>query len=177
MKKVLPLILIVLLLLSLCACTKIKEPYTVEYANRTFTVNPLTCTISDDLGFYRYEITGTVSDHSITIIYPDGTVYHYAQSGELRWKEGSSYIEDYTPGSFICGALEKEIPADPYLFDDTILGLVIMLLGALFFFVPKVAWYVGLGGFFRKTEPSKTTLLLSSIYGGFVLIAGILIFI
>ena len=175
MKKILSTVVIVLLLLSLCACTKIKVPYTVEYANRTFNVNPLTCTISDDLGFYRYEITGTVSDHSITLIYPDGTVYHYAESGELRWKEGSSYIQDYTPGSFICGALEKEIPADP--FDDTILGFVIMVLGALCFFAPKVVWYVGLGGFFRKTEPSKITLLLCSIYGGFVLIAGILIFI
>ena len=175
MKKVVLLVVCMLLLLSLCACSRIKLPYTVEEQRRTFTINPINRTITDQRGTYQYEITGTMSDHEITITYPNGVIYHYTRSGSYRWKEGDETTFDYTPGAFLCDALEGEIPADP--FDDTILGFVIMVLGALFFFAPKVAWFIGLGGFFRKTKPADTTLLLYSICGGFVFIAGILMFI
>ena len=143
----------------------------MEKGWRTFTVNPAERTITDEWGTYQYEISGKASDYDITITYPNGRVYHYNNSGAIRWSDGPNKF-DYTPGSFLCDALKDEIPPDP--FDDTVLGLVLMAIGAFYVMTPKAAWFLELGWRYKGTAPSDWTLLLHSIGGGFAIIIGLI---
>ena len=116
MKKMLLLLVSMLLLISLCACSKPKEPYTVKEGWRTFEIDPEACTISFKTDTYKYDISGNGLEYEITITYPDGSVYcegrkeTFPVDYRLKGRSSKPGSEIYISGDILCKVLEKEIP-------------------------------------------------------------------
>ena len=124
MKKMLILLVSMSLLISLCACSKSREPYTVKEGWRTFEIDPEAGTISHKTDTYQYDISGDGSEYTITITYPDGSAYFESHKESFpdncRIKGRSSDYGDtfYVSGDILCKVLENELPV-PSFWKDT----------------------------------------------------------
>lgn len=179
MKKVLLLIVSVLLLFSLCACSGLKEPYTVEEGWRTFEIDPEAKTISDEFGTYQYAISKNDDGFTLTITYPDGSTYY-----EKHWEHTSStYVSNghsddyeeyrYVPGNILCDALEDELPA-PFFPGNPALGFLLIVLGALLVLIPKLFWWLKIGWLLQGAQPAKYTLIVFQVLGVLTILFGII---
>ncbi len=179
MKKVLLLIVSVLLLFSLCACSGSKEPYTVEEGWKTFEIDPEAKTISDEFGTYQYAISKNDDGFTLTITYPDGSTYFVKEqefnSGTHRTSGHSDDYEEYryVPGSILCDALEDELPA-PLFPGNPALGFFLIVLGALLILIPKLFWWLKIGWLLQGAQPAKYTLIVFQVVGVLTTLFGII---
>ena len=179
MKKVVLLVVSMLLLLSLCACSGSKEPYTVKEGWGTFKIDPVTQTISDKYDSYQYDISKDPDGFTLTITYPDGVTYH-----ETHWESNSGthisrgYTGDYdqntyVPGHILCEALEEELPA-PLFPGNPVLGFLLIGLGILGAFWSRIIWWLTIGWLIKNAEPSNFALIAYRIIGVLLILFGII---
>lgn len=120
MKKMLILLVSMLLLISLCACSESIEPYTVKEGWRTFEIDREAGTISHKKDTYRYDISGDGNEYTLTITYPDGSAYYesHKESFPDNYRiKGCSTDYDatrYVSGDILCRALKDELPKPSY---------------------------------------------------------------
>lgn len=183
MKKVLPLILIVLLLLTLCACSETSEPYTVDVGIKDLEVDPVAQTITDKYKTYQYtyqyEIAKTSNEYTVTITYPDGSTYyetHRPLDSEFPVAKGysdDSAAKRYISAHHLIRALQEEVPEIFYP-ENPVLGLILISLGLLYIALPHRAWWLMIGWLLKDAEPSEFSMIFLRVFGVGLLLFGII---
>ena len=180
MKKLLLLLVSVVLLLSLCACSEANEPYTVKEGWRTLEINPGAGTITHKEDVFHYDISGNPNGYTVTFTYPDGSTYFVKHeernSGAYRTSGHSEDYDDlrYVSGPTLYDVLEDELP-EPLFPGNPALGFFVILLGILFITLPRIMWFLHIGWLIKDAEPYNFTLIIFRIIGVLTLLAGILI--
>lgn len=180
MKKLLLLLVSVILLLSLCACSEANEPYTVKEGWRTLEINPGAGTITHKENVFHYDISGDANRYTLTITYPDGSTYYESyrenSSGTTSvtagWSDNYSEYR-YVPGEALCDALEDELPT-PLFTGNPFAGVLFIGLGILYMAKPRVTWWLEIGWLLKGAEPSDFALIAHRIVGVLIVLAGIL---
>ena len=172
---------LLVLALALSGCgNRRQEPYEYTFSLdnqvKTIKINPETQTILDGTDVYTYEMEKTASGISYVIDYPNGAIYQWIESkngGAGGWSE--SYDDTaYIPGNILVYALEENQPREKI--GNVGIGLLLMGLGALNFFLPEIPFYLKYGWRFRDEEPSEVYLTLTRIGGALVAILGLIQF-
>ena len=170
----LPLLLLALVL-SGCSAEP-QESYSYTFNSRTVTVYPAEGTIVDGLDVYRYTRTENF-DRSIdyVIIYPNGGRYNWTHTKNGGHGGGTGINEDmYLPGSFLRSALMAGEPEEKV--GNPILGLLLIALGALHFFCPKLIFHLqhlGDNWKFKDFDPSERFLYLLKVEGVIAAVVGL----
>lgn len=184
MKKLLIAILSVLLVVSLCSCSASKDKagatYTVNKGGTAFVVDPGNGTIFDGTHTYQYEISGSSSDYSINITYPDGSTYWWRTHNSGGGTVGSGGWSDdydetrYVDGWTLCDVLEENAPKekDP---KNVLVILVLFVIGIFNTVSPRTAWYLEYGWRYKNAEPSDLALGLNRLGGIVAMIAAVII--
>lgn len=180
MKKLLLLLVSMLLLLSLCACSGKVQPYTVEVGWRDFTIDPDAGTITHKEDVFHYDISGDANKYTLTITYPDGSTYYesYRENNSGTTSVTAGWSDDYSEyryvsGSTLCDVLKDELP-QPTRFALNFWAILVIGLGALDVAKPRIAWWLAIGWRFKDAEPSNLALRLNRVGGAICIIGGIL---
>ena len=188
MKKVVLLVVCMLLLLSSCAHSEPKEPYTVDRGLSILEIDPVTKTITDKYKTYQYTYQYNISKNTdgftVTVIYPDGSTYYVTQKED---DSGTHYIpghsENYNSKRYISGhiliqALKDEFPISPVLIPrftgDPVLGFLLIGLGILGAFWPRITWWLTIGWLIKDAKPSNFALIAYRIIGVLLILFGII---
>lgn len=168
----LPLLLLTLLL-SGCG----NKPYDFTYEDssryRTITVHPENQTIVDGEDVYHYTIQEQDQLRQYRITYPDGGSYHATVYNPYTTSGGGDADEDrYLPGSILVDALEKGRPREKT--GNPLLGIFLILVGAVDFFFPGALFCLGKRWMFRDPEPSEEYLTYAKIGGVLLAALGVL---
>ncbi len=169
MKKALIILVAVMALLCLCSCNVKQEVYTVNENGITYTVDTKSLTVSDGENTYKYTISGSANNYTITLIYPNGGEYTYQKQGNgfysgLGSIDGSYNTEEFANGLDLCRVLEKEAPAKS--FNIGAFGTVFLLAVGIFnTFFPNVSMYFSHGWLFKKAEPTRFALNMCRVSG------------
>ena len=165
-------VLVLALVLSACGSTS-KEPYDVTYDGKTITVYPETCTIVDGLNVYRYTASETAAGIDYDITYPNGGRYWWMSTnhgGHGGWSDG--YDDSlYLSGDILIHALQQSAPREKN--GNTAVGLLLMGLGAVNFFLPELPFYLRYGWAVENAEPSDAYIVWTKACGAVVAIAGL----
>ena len=182
MKKLLLLLVSLLLLFSLCACSGSNAPYTVEKGWRTLEIDPVACTITHKTDIIHYAIDKNDDGFfTVTITYPDGSTFYekhgQTDSGREYTTRGHSddySIYKYVPGDVLMEALEDEFPYSliTYLTWWKVLIVGLGILGAV---VPQIAWLLLIGWLLKDAEPGKYTLIIFRFLGIILLLIGLVL--
>lgn len=179
MKKVCVLVLGILLLLSLCACTQSQadQTYSVEKNRRTFTVDLAAQTISDGYEIYHYTFSGNTDEYQFTVTYQDGSTWSWSKKGNIQSGGGS---DDYNDGILANGAFLRDLvlegtPSAPPT-GSIAPALLLIAFGAVEVLYPRAFWFVSIGWRIKDAQPSKLALLFHQIMGAVAVIMGIILF-
>lgn len=168
-------LLVLALVLSACGKQSL-EPYTYTYSTlkgeKTITVNPETQTILDGNVAYSYKATKSGSGTDYEIIYPNGGTYWWMATdfgGHGGWSE--DYDENtYISGNILIHAIQQNQPREK---NGSIgLGLLIIGLGAVNFFIPELPFYLRYGWAVQDAAPSDTYILLTKAGGILAMVVG-----
>lgn len=175
MKHFRVLIPLLLLALVLTGCgKKVREPYEFTMGGHTVTVYPETNTIVDGLDVYTYQMEESGNRISYVIDYPNGAIYHWTASengGAGGWS-GNYNTDLYLPGDFLVDALEVSQPREKV--GSVGLGLLLMALGAVNFFIPDLSFYLRYGWAVENAEPSEAYLTWAKIGGAAAAVLGLI---
>lgn len=180
MKRLLPLILALLLVLVGCAYEEPQTVYTVGIENVQLTVDTQNQTISDGLFTYHYTITATGNSSKITITYPNGATYYWTWSGNAGH---GGWSEDYDDSTYADGrTLRLALEHDPSgtkkkreRSGNPLLGLLAIGLGIWNTGWPYSSWYLSHGWYYKDTEPSDAALAMTRFGGIISIIIGIIL--
>ena len=177
MKHKLTITCILLLALSLTACTQkeVQTAYSVGIENMQFTVDTQNMTISDGMHIYQFEVSGG----NTTITYPNGATFYWSWSGNVGSGGWSEDYDDstYTDGHILLQALEmkpgtqnkRERSGNP------LAGLLILGLGLWNAVAPYSSWYLSHGWRYKDAEPSDAALGFTRFSGIAAIIVGIIL--
>ena len=171
MKKVILVFMCMLTLLSLCACAKVKDNYTVRVWGEKLEVNSVRHTISDGTHTYRYkEIYGT-DDPEFVIYYPNGTTYD-----SLDNRYNGTFDGSYVAGDTLYSAIKKGISTtiNP---SKLLVCLVCIVCGLIGIISPYTAWKMSIGWRFRDAEPSELALSMERLGGVIAIALGVIVLI
>jgi uncharacterized protein YjeT (DUF2065 family) len=171
MKKTIALVLALLCLLSLCACAKVKDNYTVRVWGEKLEVNRGKHTISDGTHTYSYkEIYGT-DDPEFVIYYPNGSTYD-----SLGNRYNGTFDGSYVAGDTLYSAIKKGIstPINP---SKLLVCLVCIVCGLIGIISPYTAWKMSIGWRFRDAEPSELALNMERLGGVIAIAIGVIVLI
>lgn len=175
-RQLLPLLLLALLL-SACAEPS-TEPYTYNYRSDStgyyeFTVNPEHGTITHGDDVYTYQIEVSRTRTSYVIDYPNGAIFHWTAGnggGSGGWDEDYD-PERYIPGDIIVHALEQNQPRQKQ--GNIGIGLLLIGLGAVNFFLPELPFYLKYGWAVENAEPSDAYIAITKTGGVVLAVAGL----
>ena len=171
MKHKLTITCILLLALSLTACTQkeVQTVYSVGIENMQFTVDTQNMTISDGMHIYQFEVSGG----NTTITYPNGATFYWTQSGNISH---GGWSEDYDDSIFADGhTLLEVLEQNPGTRQkrersgNPLVGLLFIGLGLWNVVSPYSSWYFSYGWRYKEVEPSDAALGLTR-FGGIVAI-------
>ena len=166
----------ILLVFALCACSKSVDTYTVTKGSVTFTVDTVNGTIFDGVHTYEYDFSGDASSYSVKITYPNGASYYWDFSGQFGhggWS-GDYDEERYADGDTLCDVIVVGAPEPPKSGESIFFALVLIAVGAFNAAAPETAWYLEYGWRFKGAEPSDMALSLGRGVGVAALIAGLI---
>lgn len=178
MKRVVFCLLLLALLLSACSAGATYESvYTIEHGGMSFTVDMDQWTITQGEDVYHMQYDQDDSKSTVSITYPNGATY-YETKQDSDVKTGHS--TGYDPVRYISGEILVEVLKQPRLAKEkspvsSLLGAVLILLGAFNIFLPEVAWRVQYGWVNRKAEPTEVAVLLSRITGVLAAFLGVIL--
>ncbi len=161
-------LLVLALMLSGCAAAS-AEPYTYTFSRddqvKTITVNPEEKTILDGTDVYTYQTEKSGSGTSYVIDYPNGAVYHWTagKNGGAGGWSGDYDDQTYISGNILVWAIEENQPREKI--GNVFLGLLLVGVGALNFFLPELPFRLKYGWRFRDAEPSDAYLTMAKIGG------------
>lgn len=167
-------LLLLILALMLSGCGKqSQEPYDYHYGSKTIKVYPETGTIVDGLNVYRYTVEEGSNQTYFEIVYPNGGRYYWTATkngGQGGWSDGYN-DKLYLSGSILVDALEQNRPRQRI--GNFGLGLLLMGLGAVNFFLPELPFYLRYGWAVENAEPSDAYILWTKVGGVIAAILGL----
>ena len=173
-------LLFLALVLSGCGSAA-REPYEYTFSRdnqvKTIRINPETQTILDGTNVYTYQVEASNVCTTYVIDYPNGAIYHWMSpengSGAGGWSDDYD-PERYIPGNILVHALEQNHPRAKI--GNIGMGILLVLLGAVNFFLPELPFYLRYGWAVRDAEPSDTYLTLTRIGGVILVLVGFIQF-
>lgn len=176
MRGIYSFFMILILSISLGACSFTLSSYTVEKGNRVYTIDVENSTISDGTNTYQYTFYQTSSGYDADIIYPDGSTF-FVKKGQNGRAAGWSNDYDshrYVDGDTLCAVLE-ECLVSKISVEKILVIIVLFILGIFNAIWPQAAWYVERGWRYRNAEPSGAVLVIHRLLGIAALIGGIVL--
>lgn len=175
-RLILPL-LILALVLSGCAGEASRMPYDTNYntgsREYSFTVDPAAGTITCGADVYTYQVEKSGNRTSYVIDYPNGAIYHWTATesgGSGGWSD--NYDETrYIPGDVLVHSLELNQPREKT--GNVGIGLLLMGLGAVNFFLPEIPFYLRYGWAVENAEPSDAYITWTKIGGALAAVLGL----
>ena len=178
MRKLLPILLLLTLLLGACSRQPAPTVYNVEYAGMTFTLDTENNTITQGEDVYRLTFSGFGNSRETVITYPNGATYRWTETaggGHGGWSEDYD-PERYVSGDVLLGALEQDRPGtDQSRSGNPLLGILFLIIGALELIFPQLGWYLKHGWAIKDAEPSDLALGVARTLGVVLVIAGIVL--
>ena len=173
-RLLLPLLVLALLL---SGCAGEPMPYDTNYStgsgSYSFTVDPAAGTITCGEDVYTYRVETSGSRTSYVIDYPNGAIYHWTATsagGAGGWSD--DYDESrYIPGDVLVHSLELNQPRQKT--GNIGIGLLLMGLGALNFFIPELPFYLRYGWAVENAEPSDAYITVTRIGGAIAAVLGL----
>lgn len=173
-------LLILALLLSGCGKQN-TESYEYRFSRNnqviTLTVNPAEQTILNGTDVYDYvtEKHGSITSYVLT--YPNGATYHWTATehgGAGGWTDDYDETK-YIPGDFLVDALQQSVDQSaPRQKNENVgIGLLLMGLGAVNFFIPHLPFYLKYGWAVENAEPSDAYITFTRIGGALCAVAGL----
>ena len=170
-------LLVLALVLSACGSTS-TEPYEYTFSLnnqvKTIKINPETQTILDGTDVYHYTVTEVGSGTDYDITYPNGGTYWWMSTkygGHGGW--GDNYDDNrYIPGDILIYALQENQPWERN--GNIGIGLLLMGLGALNFFIPEIPFYLRYGWAVQDAEPSDAYITAAKIGGVLAAVLGLI---
>ena len=177
MKKLQVLIVLMLIAISLCACSSMSTTYTVEQDGITYVVDTINSTVFDGGNTYQYSFSGSYSSYKIDITYPDGSTYWWQQQGSSGFGGWSDNYDEnrYVAGDVLCDVLEEKAPKESNL-GKIFMAIFLLGIGMLNIISPNTAWYLQYGWIYKDAEPSDNALTMNRILGGVAIIIAVIIF-
>lgn len=171
------LVLMALVLLFLTACAQERASvYDVKYKGETYTIDEENQTITFDGTTVRVSWRGSEDDYKVTFFYPDGSVFRWEQSGDGLGTGGWSDSYDperYVAGTVLLSVWEKAHPGGFHWGTHPLIGLLLILLGAVGTAFPKAMWYLSRGWHYKNAEPSDLSLLSHRLGGVVMAVLGV----
>lgn len=169
MKRLLLLTLTVLLLLTGCGQTGLRDIYTVERDGILFTVDPEAHTITDGENVYIYKVT----DNSTTITYPDGRYFTWTYNEHGATGTGNTLTNGNVSNSTLVSIAEEAQPrkAAGKSTATVLTSLIVALFGVIIAVFPNVSWYVSYGWRYKNAEPSDAALIFARVSGILIVVA------
>ncbi len=179
MKRIGLLLLSLVLIFSLSACSLKPTRYNVEYDGKTYKVDTLRRTVSDGTNTYEYSYSEGSMGGSFSINYPNGSRYYaYTTAGGGVFQEEKPDL--WKTGYLTPSALETIITSDvPNQMESKIwqwiLGLTSIGLGLIMMVKPRSVWHLEYGWKFKNAEPSDTALGANCFAGFVIVICGVIL--
>lgn len=173
MKHFRVLLPLLILALVLTACTGEPVPYEYTSGGATVTVDPVSQTISNGQEIFTYTISDLGDRDSYEITFPDGSRYYWTAGnggGAGGWSDDFD-TDRYSYASFLVDALQVNQPRQKV--GSVGLGLLLMGLGALNFFLPELPFYLKYGWAVENAEPSDAYITLTKIGGVVMAVLGL----
>lgn len=171
---------LLVLALLLTACVGEYSPvYEVEYDGETYTVDSEKQTITHGGTTVQMEWSRTGGGSEVTFVYPDGSTYRWRQNDGFGAGGGS---EDYAPEQGMDArtllAVMDQHRTDsrsPRWGSNPLLGLVLIVLGAVNLVFPKELWFLRYGWRYKNAEPSEMAVWLPRVGGGIAVLVGLVL--
>ena len=169
-------LLILALLLSACGSTS-QEPYEYTFSRngqiKTLHINPEAQTILDGTTVYRYTVEEGSNQTYYEIVYPNGGRYYWTATkhgGQGGWSDGYN-DRLYLSGDILVDALQVNRPREKV--GNFGLGLLLMGLGAVNFFLPELPFYLKYGWAVENAEPSDAYITWTKVGGVIAAVLGL----
>ena len=187
MKKIIPIILALLLIVSTVlrfaegnkeessaiSVTVDGKEGTLEYSPESRSKG--TVTVGEDVYTFEYK-----SDGYAEVTYEDGTVWSarydegFIMTGSYRSPDGESTEQgSRTAGDMILSAVESAEPAEKKG-QSPLLYALLVIIGAFMAIWPKALWYVKYGFRYKDAEPSEASLFFIRAGGVLVAFCGVM---
>lgn len=169
-------LLILALVLSGCGSTG-QEPYEYTFGRngqmKTIRINPETQTILDGTDVYYYTAKESAAGIDYDITYPNGGTYWWmATKYGGHGGGGDGYDEThYISGDILVDALQVNQPRQRA--GNIGIGLLLMGLGAVNFFLPELPFYLKYGWAVENAEPSDAYITITKTGGVVLAVAGL----
>jgi hypothetical protein len=178
-KRIGLLLLSLVLIFSLSACSLKPTRYNVEYDGKTYKVDTLRRTVSDGTNTYEYSHFEGSLGRSFSINYPNGSRYYVSMNeggGVLQeqkpdlWKTG--YLSPSALRTIISSDVPNQIESNIW---QWIIGLTSIGLGLIMMVKPRSVWYLEYGWKFKNAEPSDMALGANCLSGFVMVICGVIL--
>lgn len=173
MKRVIPFLILICLLLTACAAAPENEKAVA--LGLVIDREAQTITHGGDIYHYVIEMRSGSVDYLIT--YPNGASYFWNQSGNTGGGGGSSSYDEsrYLPGTVLVDVLKAE-PFQKAVGIQRIAALLLAALGVWNLLAPRSAWYLTGGWRYANAQPSKLALIAAKFGGAALVLFGIMVF-
>ena len=164
---------LLILALVLSGCAGEPMPYEYTQGDRTVTVDPVNCTITNGQEMFTYTIEEGANSTHYQIFFPDGSSYYWSAGkygGSGGWSDDFDYNR-YSYASFLVDALQQSAPREKV--GNPGIGLLLMGLGAVNFFLPELPFYLRYGWAVENAEPSDAYITWTKVGGVIFAIAGL----
>ena len=168
----LPLLVFVLLL---SGCAGEPVPYDYTSGDRTVTVDPINRTISNGAEVFSYVIVDIGAGKRYEITFPDGSLFWWTVTdggGSGGWSDDFD-TDRWVYGNFLVDALEQTAPREKT--GSPVIGLLLMGLGALNFFLPQLPFYLRYGWAVENAEPTDAYITWTKLTGVLAAVAGLVL--
>lgn len=165
MKRCIPILLLLCLLLTGCGSYETEDGLLVD---------PHAQTITHGQDVYHYQLQGLKGITTCRITCPDGSVYHWTQVAGTTYSGGDDgYTEGkYLPGDVLVKALDRQIRNTRHT-GWLIVGLALMACGAYDLAAPHSVWDITRSWMVTNGTPSKAALQHIKIQGALLIAAGL----
>ena len=169
MKRILSFVLLFLLLFTACS-----EQPAVQRDGISYVVDEDAGTISDGTHTYLYTFSGTATDCTFEVRYPDGSSYWWQQrdhNGFGGWSD-DYHANRYVDGNILFEVVQETAPQKRAP-RNWIVIVLFLALGGFHLFKPFQAWQLGWGWRFKNAEPSDAAITWNRVLGLLMLLLGL----
>lgn len=166
----LPLLILGLLL---SGCSGEQRSYEYTQGDNTVTVDPITQTITNGEELFTYSVEDRGSATSYEITFPDGSLYWWTAGsggGSGGWSDDFD-ADRFFYADFLVNALEQSAPR--VRTGNVPVGIFLLVLGAVNFFLPEISFYLRYGWAVENAEPSDTYITVAKIGGVLAAVVGL----
>lgn len=176
-------LLIAIMLLTLCGCSRYVEPETKTSGLTTtttdvltYSLNPETKTLVCNNTTYTYSIDYSDSAITYTIHYPNGGTYYETckETNSVSGWDGD--LSAYVSGDDLVEILSGHYYIASSGGQNILLSLLFLAIGAFTTFCPYAAWYLRHGWHYENAESSQASLTVGRVCGVIIMVIGVIVF-